>query len=215
MSFHYKDPVFPARWENYNLRTLTRGIDTETLSEVDTEEEFGQEAQLNYEVDINTTNPPNADEADNFLSRDEDIDEDGFFYNIDITETLDTGEKEIGRDEISNSDLDSGLLGVHITGYRDSTGEDYLFHSDPKIWNPDKDPEKFTGEEKPQLPRTTGDDYFSLEGAYEFTEGLEEVSSYIQDVKELEGENTLRWEGLGRAVDEFQNRYEEGKEITG
>lgn len=85
----------------------------------------------------------------------------------------------------------------------------------PYISKDNGDTAKFTGEESPEFPLKEGDEYFSVEGAYEFTEGLEEVSSYIQDVKELEGENTLRWEGLGRAVEEFQNRYEEGKEITG
>jgi len=214
VSFHYQDPIFPGEWENYSKRTLSEGIDLEVFRELDTEKEFGEEGDLNYEVEINTTNPPNSEEAKNFLSRDEEIDEDGFFYNIDIAETLDRGNEKTGRKDALNSDLDSGLLGVHITGYRDSTGNDYLFHSDPKIWGPSKNPEKFSGKEMPELPRTTDDNYFSLEGAYRFSEGLEQVGSYIEEVKDLEGENTLRWEGLSRAVNEFQNRYREGKEIT-
>ena len=212
MSLNQSHFLYPEEWSPGSRQNLFDGNDPEVFEELDRDEIPGEGDNILYTAE-DTGKIPNREEKEEYFSRDHDIEEGGDFFNIEIHEEiqLDLTDR-ISRENVNHYDLDEGLFGVHLTGYRDPEGNDYLFHTDPKIWKDNGDTGKFTGEESPEFPLTEREDYFSVEDAYEFTEGLKQIESYLNDVREItEGTEETRWTGLQNAVTGFRRSYEETK----
>jgi len=212
MNFNQNHFLYPEEWRPGNKQDLFDGNDPKVFEELERDEMPEEGENILYTAE-DTGKVPDKQEEQEYFSRDSNIEEGGEFFNIELYEEIQLDlNNRISRENVNHYDLEKGLFGVHLTGYRDPEGTDYLFHSDPKIWKDNGNKDKFTGDGAPQFPLTEGDDYFSVEGAYEFTEGLKQIESYLDDVREItEGTEETRWKGLQNAVTNFRQNYEETK----
>ena len=212
MEFNEIKFLYPEEWKPGSRQDLFEGIDP-NVEEALEEDEIPEKGDNILYTAEGTKKTPDSKKKEEYFSRDPEIEEGGDFFNIELYEEIQVvNEDRINKDNVNWHDMDEGLFGVHLTGYRDPEGNDYLFHTDPKIWKDNGDTAKFTGEESPEFPLTEGDEYFSVEGAYEFTEGLKEIEHYLDDVRDItEGPEETRWKGLQNAVTEFRNSYERTK----
>ncbi|MFB6174830.1 MAG: hypothetical protein ABEJ87_02545 [Candidatus Nanohalobium sp.] len=136
--------------------------------------------------------------------------EDGFLYNVEIREMV-NDEGKTARKEV-----DEGLLAVHFTGYRDENGDDYLVHSDPKMWTEEGEMNyEETDEGLPDVE--TGlqytDEPFSIEGNYSLDEGLNEIENYLTDIADRDERLGHRWRGLRDAVAGFHDSIKKGENV--
>lgn len=206
MSFALNNFQKPTSWLNQSHEDfLLEGRD-DSAREVDLSEEFGvnDNAWMMHKAQYKDTGP---DEIEDFIE--EDMDEDGELYNLEIGEELNWDEGSAFGEEAQNYDLDSGLFSVHLTGYRDSSGNDYIVHCDPKVWDPVEGKQKFTGD-PPTLPLT--EDGFQDDNVYGMEEGLKQLKEYVETVKDSGERETWkqRWDGVQNAVETFRESYEEG-----
>jgi hypothetical protein len=138
--------------------------------------------------------------------------DDGFFYDVEIRETVDLNLGKAARKEVED-----GLLSVHFTGYRDSDGNDYIVHSDPKKWVEDGK-EKYPDlgglpDIESGLQKT--EDFFSDEKNYTLDEGLGQVENYLSDIAEDEQRPLSdRWLCLRDAVSGFRESLQAGKPVN-
>lgn len=206
MSFATNKFRKPERWLNLQDRDFILEGRDDSIRDVDLGDEFGVEepAWMMHKAQYKDTGP---EEVEDFLE--EDMDEDGELYNIEIGEEINWSHGSAFGEQAENYDLDSGLFSVHFTGYRDSSGNDYIVHCDPKVWDPEEGKQKFTGE-PPTLP--LADEGFQDDSVYSMEEGLKQLEEYVKGVKNSGERETWknRWDGVQNAVETFRESYEEG-----
>lgn len=203
----------PGKWLENGSNGTFLGWSTDAQEEVDFEEELGGEHQFRgyeFETDVKENNEETGLLEGGGL--DIEYSEDGFFYDVEIRETVDLNEGKSARKEV-----DDGLLSVHFTGYRDGDGNDYMVHSDPKKWIEDgkeKYP-KLKGEPDVKSGLQKTENFFSEEDNYRMEDGLTQIEEYLTDISEREeGALSSRWLGLRDAVSGFKQSLETGKPIN-
>jgi hypothetical protein len=203
----------PDTWLENGSNGTFLGFSTEAQKDIDFEEELGGEHQfLGYELET-SVKKNNEEEA---LLEGEGLEleytDDGFFYDVEIRETVDLNLGKAARKEVED-----GLLSVHFTGYRDSDGNDYIVHSDPKKWVEDGK-EKYPDlgglpDIESGLQKT--EDFFSDEKNYTLDEGLGQVENYLSDIAEDEQRPLSdRWLCLRDAVSGFRESLQAGKPVN-
>lgn len=210
MSFHTE--INPDNWleQSQETREATQlGKSDEIYEDVSLEEEFGEEFDfLNYEIETKLNG-----NGDNILEGEgPDLEEskDGFLYNVEIRELV-NGEGKPARKEV-----DEGLLAVHFTGYRDENGNDYIVHSDPKMWTEEGEIKyEETDEGLPDVEAGLQDidNGFSIEENYSLDEGLSEIENYLTDIADRDERLGHRWGGLRDAVAGFHKSTEKGENV--
>lgn len=211
MSFETKTPPNPDEWPHGQPQKILEGRNEDISEEVDIEEEFGTSGVLQYEGEVRTNDP--GREAGNLL--DEELEEGGDFYNIEISETLWTSEGKAFAENAEEHDLDSPLFGVHMTGYRDPDGNDYIIHSDPKLWT-SHGKEKLKGEKSPAYEIAESEEQeFTDENTYSFTEGVKQIENYLQDIEgQASGTESTRWKGLRKSIKSLRKSYKQGEPVS-
>lgn len=168
----------PETWLENGSNGTFLGFSTDAQEDVNFEEELGEEHQFQgYELETSIKKNNENEKLLQGEGLDLEYTEDGFFYDVEIRETVDLNLGKAARKEVED-----GLLSVHFTGYRDEDGNDYIVHSDPKKWVED-------GKEKypviDGLPNINAglqetEDFFSNENNYTLDKGLREVKNIYQ-----------------------------------
>lgn len=203
----------PGTWLENGSNGTFLGFSTDAQEDVDFEEELGEEHQFQgyeFETDVKKNN------EDETLLQGEGPDleysDDGFFYDVEIRETVDLNEGKAARKEVED-----GLLSVHFTGYRDSNGNDYMVHSDPKKWVEDGKEKYIDNKGSPDVEKglQKTEDFFSNDDNYKLDEGLTQIEEYLTEIAEEENKPLSdRWLGLRDAVSGFQQSLERGKPVN-
>jgi hypothetical protein len=215
VSFH---PTFdPDSWlkdaDSTGSDTATvLGASSTVYETLDIEEVFGEGFHtLDYELE---TRPKNNTSNAEFLEGtgpDIGLEEDGFFYDVEIRELVD---EDLGRE--ARHQVDDGLLAVHFTGYRDPNGDDYMVHWDPKKWVPEGT-HKYrdsAGEPDVEAGMMDTNNYFSDEDNYRLEDGLETVETQLGELAREDERLGKRWRGLQDAVRGFRSSLEAGKPVN-
>lgn len=203
----------PGTWLTNGSNGTFLGFSTEAQEDIDFRKELGEEQHFQgyeFETDVKDNN------EDETLLEGEGLDleysNDGFFYDVEIRETVDLNQGKAARKEVED-----GLLSVHFTGYRDSDGNDYMVHSDPKKWVEDGK-EKYPdleGAPDVQSGLQKTEDFFSNENNYRLEEGLTQIEEYLTEIAEEENKPLSdRWLGLRDAVSGFNQSLEVGKPVN-
>lgn len=209
MSFSNDDWTQPENWDHNGESQILKGYDTEIGEEIDFDEIVEESNSLMYEGTAEEFKPNDSEKE--LRGDGEDLEKGGTFYTIEIGEKLFGEYGTLTREEMTHEEKGE-LFEVHMTGYRNPEGNDYLIHSDPGVWT--REGKKKLSENPPGRPLTEGEDEFTVEENYEFTEGLKQIESYLTDIADREGEQEgLRWEGLGRAVKSFRKSYENNRPV--
>lgn len=124
--------------------------------------------------------------------------EDGKLYHLSFREFLEPTEKSnienrIEKTNLENLNFNLNLLTVHTIVYEDTTGTKYIVHSDPGVYNSNKDIEKIKFETKeenyapnslePAQEHELENPYMDFQN-FQFEEGLEYIENYVRDMSE-------------------------------
>lgn len=209
MSFYNDSWTQVENWEENDESQILKGHDTEVGEEIDFDGIIEGSNSLMYEGTAEKYEPNDPEKE--LRGDGKTLEDGGTFYSIELGENLFGEYGKLTREEMTH-EQEGELFEIHMTGYRDPEGNDYLIHSDPGVWTPEG--KKKLSENPPGRPLTEGEDKFTVENNYEFTEGLKQVESYLTDIADREGGmEGLRWEGLGRAVKSFRKSYETDRPI--
>lgn len=203
----------PETWLENGSNGTFLGFSTEAQEDIDFKQVLGEDQQFQgYEFETNVK----KNNEDGTLLEGEGLDleysNEGFFYDVEIRETVDLNEGKEARKEVED-----GLLSVHFTGYRDSEGNDYMVHSDPKKWVEDGKEKYIDNKGDPDIESglQKTEDFFSNNNNYTMDEGLGQIEQYLTEIAREE-EETLsdRWLGIRDAVSGFRESLETGKPVN-
>jgi hypothetical protein len=133
-------------------------------------------------------------------------------FRSDYVEIRELADKEKGK--TAKDDVDEGLLAIHFTGYTDEEGNDYIIHSDPKLWT-SEGKEKLKGEESPiyEVAGSEEED-FTDENTYSFTEGVKQIENYLEDIEgQASGTEATRLRGLRKSIRSLRKSYNQEKPV--
>lgn len=203
----------PCTWLENGSNGTFLGFSTEAHEDVDFEEELGESHQFQgYELETSVKKNNENEKLLQGEGVDLEYTDDGFFYDVEIRETVDLNLGKAARKEVED-----GLLSVHFTGYRDSVGNDYIVHSDPKKWVEDgkeKYPE-LEGSPDIEAGLQKTEDFFSNENNYTLDQGLSQIEHYLSNIAEEESRPISdRWMGLRDAISGFRKSLQAGKPVN-
>lgn len=124
--------------------------------------------------------------------------EDGKLYHLSFREFLEPTknsniDNRIEKTNLENLNFNLNLLTVHTIIYEDNTGTKYIVHSDPGVYNSNRDIDKIKFETKdedytpnslePAQEHELENPYMDFQN-FQFEEGLEYIENYVREMSE-------------------------------
>ncbi|EGQ43801.1 MAG: hypothetical protein J07AB43_04670 [Candidatus Nanosalina sp. J07AB43] len=134
MSFSNNSWTQIEDWVYNDQSQILKGHDTEIGEKVDFDEIVEGSHEMMYEGTAEEYEPD--DQEKELRGSGRDLEPGGTFYSIEIGEKLLGEYGTLTREEIIHEE-EGELFEIHMTGYRDLEGNDYIVHSDPGVWTPD------------------------------------------------------------------------------